>query len=352
MTISETNQNGLINVGQHGQRPGINAINFNQYKEDFLQDLGRKDRSKNTLKNYRTDLDCFAEYLDNHCPPRGILDFGLDAVLEYGKFLQKKYTSDNSRRRRVQTLRIFFDTLVLKGLFPDNPVRKIPTSPKFLDIPRPALFAEIKTLWHYLLEEGNSANPMSAVMAKRNQVIFLLIYGAGLRVSDLAEMQQEDLIFTDNEIRVLVRPWRRDPYSVPLPIQFRPVYEKYLESLHPMKALSQVEFSALLFNANPYKILRGGLSPRGLEIVMEEYRSRLLIQMTPKSLRQATIMKWLNQGHSDSQIKEWLGVAPSYDLAQYKLRAPQFHYNDDTLFDIYSEYVDVQDVRTAHAGPQ
>ncbi|MBI2520980.1 MAG: phage integrase SAM-like domain-containing protein [Bdellovibrio sp.] len=327
------------NLPQSGQHRGINALNFNQFKEEFLNELGRKDRSKNTLKNYRTDLDCFSEYLENQCGHFGLLGFDLDAVLEYGKFLQKKYTSDNSRRRRVQTLRIFFDSLVSKGLFPDNPVRKIPTSPKFLDIPRPASFSEIKTLWHCLMEEASDPNPMSALMAKRNQVIFLLIYGAGLKVSDLSEMNREDLILTGNDIRVLVRPWRRDPYSVPLPINFKSIYESYLQALAPMKVLSQVEFPSLLFNANPYKILRGGLSPRGLEIVMEEYRSRLLIQMTPKSLRQATVMKWINQGHADSLIKEWLGVAPSYDLAQYKMRASQFCYDDNTLFDIYSEYV-------------
>ncbi|MEK6623618.1 MAG: site-specific integrase, partial [Bdellovibrionota bacterium] len=258
---------------QSGQHRGINALNFHLFKEEFLNELGRKDRSKNTLKNYRTDLDCFSEYLEKHCGHPGLLGFDLGAILEYGKFLQKKYTSDNSRRRRVQTLRIFFDSLVKQGIFPDNPVRKIPTSPKFLDIPRPASFSEIKTLWHCLLEEATSTNPMSALLAKRNQVIFLLIYGAGLKVSDIAEMQQQDLILSGHEIRVLVKPWRRDPYSVPLPISFKPIYENYLKALVPMKSISQVDFSYLLFNANPYKILRGGLSHRGLEIVMEEYRS-------------------------------------------------------------------------------
>lgn len=313
---------------------------FLNLKEEFLSDLIKKDRSQNTVKNYRTDLDCFQDYLQEFCPERGLLDFELGPVLEYGKYLQKKYTSDNSRRRRVQTLRIFFDYLVSKGMFSTNPVRKIPTSPKFLDIPRPSSFAEIKTLWHALLDEEKIATqPLPRLMALRNQTIFLLIYGAGLKVSDLAPMQLDDLILSGETPRVMVRPLRRDPYSIPLPEQFRETYKRYLALLKVMKNQFHLSFDNLLFNANPYKILRGGLSPRGLEIIFEEYRDKLLIQMTPKSLRQSTIMKWINQGNPDSVIKEWLGVAPSYDMAQYKIRSNQFNYDDETLVSIQKEYL-------------
>ena len=40
--------------------------------------------------------------------------------------------------------------------------------------------------------------------------------------------------------------------------------------------------------------------------------------MTPRNLRQACILKWLCQNISDSTIKEWMGVLPSYNLDPYK----------------------------------
>ncbi len=107
-----------------------------------------------------------------------------------------------------------------------------------------------------------------------------------------------------------------------------------------MKGHSKIQFDQLLFNANPYRILAGGLSARGLEIIFEEFRKKLMITLTPKSLRQACIFKWIHQGKSDSVIKEWMGVAPSYGMKLYKEHASQHLYNEDFLEQMYREAKD------------
>ena len=45
--------------------------------------------------------------------------------MEYATFLEARYPQSNSRRRKIQTLRIFFDYLIEKNYFTDNPVRKL-----------------------------------------------------------------------------------------------------------------------------------------------------------------------------------------------------------------------------------
>jgi site-specific recombinase XerD len=310
-------------------------------EQEFYSNLRSQGKSQNTLKNYKTDLDCFNYYLNSEYASVEVKNFDQDLVSNYGQYLEKKYTSDNSRRRRVQALRIFFDFLLNKGLVASNPVRKLPTSPKFLDIPRPTPFIDVKTLWTYLVEESHSQDKIQELLSKRNQILFLLIFGAGLKVSDLSELTINDITIPTNSEempRVLIHHPKRDAYTVSLPKVFEKVYADYLVILEEMKLKSQISFDNLLFYANPYRIISGSLSARGIEIIFEDYRNKLIITLTPKSLRQACIFKWIQLEKNTSLIKEWLGLAPSYDFKLYLEHAPQFLYNDDILEDIYSNY--------------
>lgn len=323
---------------QKTQHSSHSKVDLHGLQTSFYQQLKKQGRSPNTLKNYKTDLECFNEYLVQQQKSTDITKFDLPQVKLYGDYLQNRYNSDNSRRRRVQALRRFFDFLVEQQIFSNNPVRKLPISPKFLDAPHPTPFVDIKTLWEYCLEQERSKNDLQMLTARRNQVIMLLIFGAGLKVSDLSKLKTSAILTGDKFDRVLVAHPKRDPYSIPLPPVFRPIYERYLNELERIKTRQQQSFPEVLFNANPYRILSGGLSSRGLEVVFEELRKKLVIHLTPKSLRQACVFKWLGQDLGDSQIKEWLGVAPSYDLRSYKEHQASYAYNEQALQEIYLNF--------------
>ena len=308
-----------------------------KWQDDFFKNLEHKGRSTNTLKNYKTDLDCFNNYLSDHKRTTEIGKFSIPEVMEYGKFLEEKYSSDNSRRRRVQALRLFFDYLVEEGYFNHNPVRKVPTSPKFLDIPRPASFAHLKTLWFYLLDnEKEAKSKMEKLIIKRNQMIFLLIYTGALKVSELSTIKKSDFSFGQNP-RVLIRHQKRDPYTVSLPNFFRNIYESYIMLLEDVKADSEMNFDQLLFNANAHKIISGGISPRGIELLFKSWSKELVFEITPKSLRQACIFTWLQKGQKEAVIKEWMGVSPSYSLKLYRDHLNSHNYSDDFLAASYQE---------------
>lgn len=309
-------------------------------ESDFIRHFGAKGRSQNTLKNYKTDLDCFNGYLVSKQGHHHIGDFDLPQVKLYGDYLQEKYTSDNSRRRRVQTLRIFFDYLVERHIFNSNPVRSLPTSPKFLDKPRPTSLIDIKTLWQCLIEESFQEGQINKVIARRNQVLVLLIYGAGLKVSDIQGLHHDRIITSEEEgvpPRVLIHHPKRDSYTIPLPQAFTAVYFDYLRELTLLKNESDIDFKNVFFNANAYRILSGGLSARGIEMIFEHYRKKLLIEVTPKSLRQSCIFNWLQSGHNDTTIKEWMGVAPSYSLKLYKTHLQESIFSDEFLLELYRE---------------
>ncbi len=308
-------------------------------QEAFFANLRAKGRSANTLKNYKTDLDCFNTYLFDQNKTTQFQSFSLPEVLEYGKYLEQKYQSDNSRRRRVQALRLFFDYLVENGHFNHNPVRKVPTSPKFLDIPRPASFSHVKTLWQHLLEEEkNAKSSFEKILIKRNQVIYLLIYTGGLKVSELSSLQKGSFTFGGTP-KVIINHPKRDPYTVELHPIFNNVYESYIDLLEKLKSESQIEFSNIFFNANAHRIISGGISPRGIEILFKSWSKSLYFEVTPKALRQSCIFTWLQKGEGESTIKEWMGVSPSYSLKLYKTHINDHNFSDQFLVSTYQEII-------------
>ncbi len=299
-----------------------------RWEKQFIDRLKARGLSLNTVKNYQTDLSCFKQFLLSEQDHLDMSDFGTPQIKIYGEYLDNRYKSDNSRRRRVQTLRLFFDFLVEEQAFSKNPVREIPTSPKFLDVPRPTPFGDLRVAWNFFNKQVAEETGLAQLIARRNQVIFILIYGSGLKVSDLAKLKAEHIFF-NRENRVMVAPNKKDPYTIPLLPGFDDVYLPYREALDKQKLRDKVEFDSPFFNANPYRILSGGLSPRGLELVFEDYRKQLNIQLTPKSLRQACIFRWLHENNPDGLIREWLGVSPSYDLGLYKKHQNLFIYKGD-----------------------
>ncbi|MBL7664610.1 MAG: tyrosine-type recombinase/integrase [Bacteriovoracaceae bacterium] len=291
--------------------------NIRKIEREFLGDLDSKGKSFNTIKNYRTDLECFNEFLIKKQQNLGLSDFNLTKVMEYSHYLDNKYTSDNSRRRRVQALRLFFDYLVKKNFVGENPIRKIPVSPKFLDIPKPTSYGDLIKLVSHLraMCTNDKEDNLEKLLALRNLLIVCLIYGAGLKVSEISELTRAQILSDKDGYRVLIQHPKRDSYSVPLPSFFQEYYNNYNRIIEKLD--SNLATEKFFFNANAYRILAEGISARGVELIFKELRKKCEIQLTPKSLRQSCIFRWLNQKVSPTTIKEWMGVTPGYSLKAY-----------------------------------
>jgi site-specific recombinase XerD len=304
---------------------------------EFLKLLQHQGKSFNTVKNYKADLQCFNTFLIDKQKNLKMKSFSPTQVQEYSQYLDQKYPSSNSVRRRVQALRLFFDFLLGQNLFPENPLKKMTVSPKVLDNPEPSPFPEVIKTCDILRRRVKSSEGLSKLVNARNLMIFHLIYGAGLKVSDLAKLSLASLLKEQKGFRVMVEHPKRDPYSIPLPTSFTKDFLFYRQLLKETLRAQDKEIDEILFNANPYKILAGGLSPRGIELFFEELRREMKSQMTAKSLRQSCIFKWLNLGINHATIREWLGVTPGYSLELYleelKKNPSGFVFQDMEVFD-------------------
>lgn len=295
----------------------MTEFNLIDKQQEFLNRLGQQGKSFNTVKNYKADLQCFNGFLIQKQQHLKIKAFTSTQAQEYSHYLDEKYGSPNSVRRRVQALRLFFDFLQEQNLFPENPIKRMAVSPKVLDCPDPTPFKEVKMTYQFLKKKVQETEGLPQVVAARNVIIFQLIYGAGLKVSDMAKLMISSVLKDQKHYRVMVEHPKRDPYSIPLPSSFSKDFVFYKNLYQQYLKQEGLDFDELLFNANPYRILSGGLSPRGTELFFEDLRRNIKTDMTAKSLRQSCIFKWLTHNLNHATIKEWLGVTPAYSLELY-----------------------------------
>jgi site-specific recombinase XerD len=286
----------------------MNQINLLKVQADFIQYLEKTGKSFNTLKNYQSDLQCFNKYLLTHKSNLQLKSLNSDEAQAYGEYLNSKYDSSNSIRRRLQALRLFFDFLIKNHSFPENPMKAVLSAPKIVLDPLPLAFHHLLKLDQYFKDQIEKNDDFQSLIAFRNRVIVHLIYGSGLKVSDLSTLKRSDVFLNGKNPRVMVRPLKREPYSIPLMKGSLSLFEKYLPHLID---------DLFLFNANAYKIFPGGLSPRGIELMFKSIHDELKIPVTAKNLRLSCIYRWMNEGRSESTIKEWMGVAPAYSLDSY-----------------------------------
>ncbi len=294
----------------------LNLEDTIKHQTHFLTLARTKGRSDNSLKCYRLDFEVFNKFLMDQKQNK-VDHFNSFVIKEFEHFLEKKYSNINSIRRKLQTLRLFFDYLVEKEIYHENPIKKIASAPKSILPPAPTKYPEIFMIDNYLKATiDSSSSKLEHLIALRNRTVFILIYECCLNVASISGVESDDL-FLGNNPRIMIRPKKRDPYTITIPPQYNSFLTNYLDHLKAYQN-EKFQFKELLFYANSHTVLKGSLSPRGIENVFKNIAKHLSVSLTPKSLRQSGILKWMLANTPEATMKEWLGVAPTYNFNIYK----------------------------------
>ena len=129
------------------------------YQKEFLQFYRSQGKSENSLKCYRLDFRCFNDYLHHRAEvfEKNSL-FDLAMTQEFQGHLSLKYQNINSIRRKLQTLRLFFDYLIHKEVVKENPIKTIHSAPKVLYPPKLHPIEEIEQVYLFLLHKIENAS--------------------------------------------------------------------------------------------------------------------------------------------------------------------------------------------------
>jgi len=283
---------------------------------EFLEYLEReKNFSQHTLRAYALDLKNFKEFLSER--KLEIKDFSSFHFRAYFFELKKRGYKGSTLIRKVSALRSFLKFLSKRGYFSGMSLLKIPSFKAKKSLPYVPLEEELNHLINQLPEEGFSS--------LRTKVIFELLYGCGLRVSELANLKIEDISFEAETIRIKGKGGKE---------RLVPLHEK-LKSLLKEYLILRKEVLERLGKDSPYLLinLKGkGLSTRFIfEIIKKEGKKFKLFKLHPHALRHAFATHLLNAGMDLRSLQELLGHSSLATTERYT--QVQYEY----LFQVYFE---------------
>lgn len=286
-----------------------------QALDDFSAYLTATNFSELTISAYQTDLLQFLGYAAHEL---GIDIDKLD-IRDVDKYIARSYTGFMTDRklnrksiaRKIAAIRSFFKYLCRQGLVSHSPVQKI-TIPKMgKSLPR-FLFRE-----H--MEKLLEAPQTETKNGLRDQVILELLYGSGLRVSELVGLNNKDVDLNSSLLKV--RGKGRKERIVPLTEPAKRAITSYLS------VRSDLE-QALILN---YKDSR--LTSRSVRRILEklEKKANLNQHVHPHMLRHTFATHLLDGGSDLRSLQELLGHKKLSSTQVYT------HLTREKLRDVYME---------------
>lgn len=264
----------------------------------YLDELRRQNASAHTLRNYASDLDQFLAYftISRREKPRAE-DIDALAVREWLGHLYERRLTALSMRRKLAAVRSFFKFLLREGVVDKNVARLVrtPKAPKTL----PAVMTAEQT---NALVDGvtPAAGKFERPFPARDLAIFELLYGCGLRISELVGLNLNDFDFHERWIRV--RGKGKKERQVPYTGKASAALQRYLELRQPDRDNAQ----ALFLNHRGAR-----LTDRGARGIVKFY-ARMVSgdpSIHPHSLRHAYATHLLSDGADLRAIQELLGHA-------------------------------------------
>jgi integrase/recombinase XerC len=261
---------------------------------EFQEELQRNNVSAHTLKAYSGDLRDFREYFT---PPGEQLpkpdEIDVLKVREWMASLHAKGNSAVSIRRKVAALRMFFKYLTREGHAQMNPAKlvRLPKAPKKLPLVMTA--EQAGELLDGAAKEKEVPHP------KRDVAMLELLYGSGLRVSELVGLNLQDIDHAEGWLRV--RGKGKKERQVPFPGKAADTLRAYLMERHAKPGENGV-----FVNHHGRRI-----STRGVGKIVKFYARTITgdTKIHPHSFRHAFATHLLGDGADLRAIQELLGHA-------------------------------------------
>lgn len=151
-----------------------------------------KMKSNNTIESYGSDVLNYLYYLQNVKGITNLQNVTTEDVKNYLAYLKKMGYSPSSSSRALSTLKSFHKFLVLEHYIKHNPTLSISTPKIDKKLPNVLSVEEVMLLLNSL----NDDTPYNA----RNRAMIEVMYGTGLRVSELVNLKLNELHLTSKMI--------------------------------------------------------------------------------------------------------------------------------------------------------
>jgi integrase/recombinase XerC len=259
--------------------------------DSFLRHLRERNASAHTIKAYAGDLDTFALYA-------GGRDWkAIDHIVIRG-FLSQLYDQGlgkTSVARALAAVRSLYRWLAQEGVVEQNPAKLVSTPRLAKKLPRVPTIEEMNSVL-------DDKMPEQASFPERDRLLLELLYGCGIRNSELVGINLDDIRL--NAEAILIRGKGKKERYVPFGGAVRAALDSYLPWRRQLLATVKKVNSALLINQ------RGGrLTTRSVGRIVKRIAvaKGLSPDVHPHTLRHAFGTHMLEEGADLRAIQELLG---------------------------------------------
>lgn len=274
--------------------------------EGFVRYLDKdKGYSANTLAAYRNDLAQMVAFISAE-QAKGMITSYDELLKSYLLKLREKKYSVATTARKVASARSFFRFMVDSGKMKENPARDLP-SPQVAR--RTLKFLSPSEYQKMLAEIAKVSTPE----AKRDAVMVELLYGVGLRVTELVALNTSNIDLEWNCVRI------DSKRQVPFDERLNQILANFLRN-DRLDLLYDENEKALFLNRRGKRLTR-----QGFWQIIKGYASRagLTGKVTPQTLRHSFARRKLQNGVELSQIQRLLGHAYISSTRIYKEPLPR-----------------------------
>jgi len=253
--------------------------------------LRERNASAHTIKAYRGDLENFAAYAGS----RNLRQIDHLAIRGFLSHLYEKGLSKTSVARSLAAVRSLYRWLAQEGEVEQNPAALVATPKLPRKLPRVPTIEEMNTVL-------DGAMPEVAAFPERDRLLLELLYGCGIRNSELVGIDLDDVRLSAEAI--LIRGKGKKERYVPFGDPVKKALASYLPMRQQITTKRKQNVPALLINQ------RGGrLTTRSVGRIIKKIAvaKGLPPDVHPHTLRHAFGAHLLEEGADLRAIQEMLG---------------------------------------------
>lgn len=283
---------------------------------DFIQYLlFEKGLTDQTVKSYRNDLDIYCQFLSS----RGVhtvKNISSDDIKEFLKF-RGDNESTSTVAHNLTVIKNFHKYLIKEDIVRDD-VSLFISRPKLQKrLPRSLSVEEVDLLLNI---------PLVTPFDYRNKAMLELIYGAGLRVSELVNLTMSQIDLENGMIRIMGK--GRKEREIPIG-EYGIYYLKLYLEHRGMLIKNHRQEEALFLNNHGKQITRQGFFKILKQLLIDK---GLNPDVSPHTLRHSFATHLLSHGADLRSIQEMLGHS---DISTTKIYT---HVSDEKVEQDYKKY--------------
>lgn len=252
--------------------------------------------SENTLSAYKRDVEQYLRWLETE----GLMFDDVDHVTAraYMFYLGQRKISKNSISRKLSSVKQYYAYLLESKLVDVNPFLTLHSPKKTQALPKVIREADMEEFFENIYAKDD---PFS----QRDQVLFELLYGSGLRVSEVVAIDSDE-ITGGAHLRVVGKGDKER--IVPISTKTQEILRRYLDKQGGRAALlaraKDKTERALLLNHLGERLTR-----RGVIYIINKYvdQGALRYHVSPHSFRHSFATHLLDHGADLVMLQELLG---------------------------------------------